>query len=104
MTAGQVVPKAQLVRGLGLWSSTAIVVGTMIGTGIFLKPSEIAREAGSVELALLAWIVGGALTLLGVLSYLELGTAMPEAGADYAYLAGASAPCGAFSSAGKARW
>jgi len=96
MTVGQVVPKGELVRGLGLSSSTAIVVGTMIGTGIFLKPSEVAREAGSVEWALVAWVVGGALTLLGALSYLELGTAMPEAGADYAYLSRGIGPAWGF--------
>ena len=55
----------ELVRGLGLWSATAIVVGTMIGTGIFLVPSEMARQAGSVNLVLAAWIVGGALSLFG---------------------------------------
>lgn len=82
-TTGQPV---ELVRGLNLTMATAIVVGTMIGTGIFLKPAEIAREAGSVEWALVAWVVGAFLTLLGALCYMELGTMMPAAGADYAYL------------------
>ena len=66
--------------------ATAIVVGTMIGTGIFLKPAEIARHTGSVEWSLIAWVVGAGLTLLGALCYMELGTMIPEAGADYAYL------------------
>lgn len=75
----------RLARTLGPWASTAIVIGTMIGTGIYLKPGEVAREAGSAAGALAAWAAGGALSLLGALVYLELSTAMPEAGADYAY-------------------
>lgn len=81
-----------LVRGLNLTMSTAIIVGTMVGTGIFLKPSEVARLAGTAELAVLAWIVGGLLNLLGALCYLELGTMMPHAGADYNYLKRAWGP------------
>ena len=76
----------ELVRALNLTMATAIVVGTMIGTGIFLKPAEIARYTGSVEWSLIAWVVGAALTLLGALCYMELGTMIPEAGSDYAYL------------------
>jgi APA family basic amino acid/polyamine antiporter len=78
--------RRDLARGLGLWSSTALVVGTMIGTGIYLKPAEIARQAGSFEWALFAWVAGALLTLLGAMMYLELGTMMPAAGADYEYL------------------
>jgi amino acid transporter len=84
--------RTELVRGLNLTMSTAIIVGTMVGTGIFLKPSEVARLAGSAELALLAWIVGGLLNLVGALCYLELGTMMPHAGADYNYLKRAWGP------------
>jgi APA family basic amino acid/polyamine antiporter len=75
-----------LVRGLGASASIAIVVGTMIGTGIFLKPSEMARDAGSVGIVYAAWIVGGVLSLFGALAYAELGAAIPEAGGEYAYL------------------
>jgi amino acid transporter len=64
----------------------AIVVGTMIGTGIFLKPSEMAREGQSVSVVFAAWIVGAVLSLFGALSYAELGAMMPEAGGEYAYL------------------
>ena len=85
-----------LVRGLNLTMSTAIIVGTMVGTGIFLKPAEVARLAGSAELAILAWIVGGALNLMGALCYLELGTMMPLAGADYNYLKRAWGPAVGF--------
>lgn len=81
-----------LVRGLNLTMSTAIIVGSMVGTGIFLKPSEVARLAGSPGLAIGAWIVGGLLNLLGALCYLEMGTMMPQAGADYHYLKRAWGP------------
>jgi amino acid transporter len=75
-----------LIRGLGTASAAAIVVGTMIGTGIFLKPSEMAREAGTVSMVFAAWIVGGVLSLFGALCYAELGTSFPEAGGEYVYL------------------
>jgi APA family basic amino acid/polyamine antiporter len=79
-------PRLELVRGLGSWASTAIVVGTMIGTGIFLKPAEMAREGRTVAVVFAAWIVGGILSLFGALSYAELGAAIPEAGGEYAYM------------------
>ena len=78
--------RLELVRGLGPWASAAIVVGTMIGTGIFLKPAEMAREGHSVSIVFAAWIVGAVLSIFGALSYAELGAAIPEAGGEYAYL------------------
>src|SRR5690348_1152819 len=81
-----------LVRDLGKWASIAIVVGTMIGTGIFLKPSEMASDAGSVGIVYAAWIVGGLLSLFGALAYAELGAAIPEAGGEYAYLSRSFGP------------
>jgi APA family basic amino acid/polyamine antiporter len=78
--------RLELVRGLGAWASAAIVVGTMIGTGIFLKPAEMAREGRSVSVVFAAWIVGAILSLFGALSFAELGAAIPEAGGEYAYL------------------
>ena len=75
-----------LVRALGPWATAAIVVGTMLGTGIFLKPSEMAAEGKSVGIVFAAWIVGGLLSLFGALSYAELGASIPEAGGEYAYL------------------
>jgi APA family basic amino acid/polyamine antiporter len=74
------------VRGLGGWAATAIVVGTMIGTGIFIVPASMARNTGSAGLVALVWIIAGALTLFGALSAAELGAALPEAGGTYAYL------------------
>ena len=74
------------MRGLGPWASAAIVVGTMIGTGIFLKPAEMAREGKSVSIVFAAWIAGAVLSIFGALSFAELGAAIPEAGGEYAYL------------------
>jgi len=78
--------RLELVRGLGPWASGAIVVGTMIGTGIFLKPAEMAREGRFVSVVFAAWVVGALLSIFGALSYAELGAAIPEAGGEYAYL------------------
>jgi APA family basic amino acid/polyamine antiporter len=78
--------RLELVRGLGAWASAAIVVGTMIGTGIFLKPAEMAREGRTVSVVFAAWIVGAILSLFGALSFAELGAMIPEAGGEYAYL------------------
>lgn len=75
-----------LERRLGPWSAASIVVGTMVGTGIFLLPGTMARDTQSVALVFLAWVLGAVLALFGALSYAELGAAIPEAGGDYAYL------------------
>jgi basic amino acid/polyamine antiporter, APA family len=88
--------RLELVRGLGPWASGAIVVGTMIGTGIFLKPAEMAREGHFVSVVFAAWMVGGLLSLFGALSFAELGAAIPEAGGEYAYLRRAFGPMWGF--------
>jgi basic amino acid/polyamine antiporter, APA family len=75
-----------LPREIGILGSTAIVVGTIIGSGIFLVPHNVAQQVGSVFSLYLVWIVGGALALAGALSLAELGAAMPEAGGIYVYL------------------
>lgn len=80
---------AGLPRVLGAGEAIAIVVGTVIGSGIFLIPSEMMRDTGSSLLVYLAWIVGGALSLFGAMTYAELGTMMPYAGGEYVYLRGA---------------
>jgi basic amino acid/polyamine antiporter, APA family len=75
-----------LIRGLGLWPATAIVIGDTIGTGIFLVTSDMARSVGSVTLVLAAWIIGGIIVLFGAFCYAELGAAFPKAGGPYVYL------------------
>ncbi|HXY25754.1 MAG TPA: amino acid permease [Candidatus Acidoferrum sp.] len=78
--------RLELVRGLGPAAAMAMVVGHIIGTGVFLVPSSMARATGSVGLVFLVWIVGGALSLFGALTVAELGAAMPHAGGAYVYL------------------
>src|SRR5512146_2910349 len=77
---------AGLVRGLGLLSATAIVIGDTIGTGVFLVTSDMARAVGSAALVFAAWIVGGLIVLFGAFCYAELGAAFPKAGGAYVYL------------------
>ncbi len=75
-----------LTRSLGLWQCVGIVVGTIIGTGVFLKTAVMAHQAGSVHWVLIAWAVAGALSTTGALTYAELGSMFPEAGGEYVYL------------------
>jgi basic amino acid/polyamine antiporter, APA family len=81
---------------LGVWTATAIVVGTIIGSGIFLVPHEIMRAVGSGSLVYAAWIAGGLLTLFGALTYAELGAMMPQAGGEYIFLRNAYGDLPAF--------
>jgi APA family basic amino acid/polyamine antiporter len=79
-------PRSDLIRGLGLWSAVAIVIGDTIGTGIFLVTSDMARAVGSATLVFTAWIIGGIIVLFGAFCYAELGAAFPKAGGPYVYL------------------
>jgi APA family basic amino acid/polyamine antiporter len=83
---GQQSEQPHLIRGLGLWSTTAIVIGDTIGTGVFLVSSEMARTVGSVWLVISAWVLGLLIVLLGAFCYAELGAAFPKAGGPYVYL------------------
>jgi APA family basic amino acid/polyamine antiporter len=76
----------KLVQSLGLFSSTAIVIGSMIGSGIYIVDADIARGTNSPALYLGAWLVTAVLTLIGALSYGELAAMMPRAGGQYVYL------------------
>ena len=76
----------ELVKGLGLTSATTLVMGSMIGSGIFIVSSEIAREVNSPALLIGAWLVTGFMTIVGALSYGELAAMMPRAGGQYVYL------------------
>jgi APA family basic amino acid/polyamine antiporter len=87
---------SELVRGLGVWSATAAVVGVVIGTSIFLVGSEVAHDTASAALSVAAWIVGGLLALCGALCLAELGAAMPRAGGMYAYLTRGLGPAWGF--------
>jgi APA family basic amino acid/polyamine antiporter len=87
---------ADLPRVLGASQAMAIVVGTIIGSGIFLVPREMMREVGSSSLVYLAWIIGGLLSLFGAMTYAELGAMLPYAGGEYVYLRGAYGDTPAF--------
>lgn len=76
----------EFVKGLGLFSATAIVMGSMIGSGIFIVPADMGRGVGSPALLILAWLVTAAMTIIGALSYGELAAMMPKAGGQYVYL------------------
>ena len=75
-----------LVQGMGLFSATAIVMGSMIGSGIFIVPADMSRTLGSPALLIAAWLVTAAMTIIGALSYGELAAMMPKAGGQYVYL------------------
>jgi basic amino acid/polyamine antiporter, APA family len=75
-----------LVRGLGFWGATSLVVGTIIGTGVFLKTAVMAQLGGSALWVLAAWIAAGVLSLAGAMTYAELGAMFPAAGGEYVYL------------------
>ncbi len=87
---------ADLPRVLGASQATAIVVGTIIGSGIFLVPREMMQDTGSSSLVYLAWIAGGLLSLFGAMTYAELGSMLPYAGGEYVYLRGAYGDTPAF--------
>jgi APA family basic amino acid/polyamine antiporter len=85
-----------LSRDLGISHASAIVVGTIIGSGIFLVPSEMMQAVGSARLVYLAWIVGGMLSVAGAITYAELGAMKPHAGGEYVYIRDAYGPMPAF--------
>lgn len=76
----------RLVRALGPWGAASLVVGTIIGTGVFLKTAVMAQLGGSALWVLIAWAVAGALSFFGALTYAELGGMFPAAGGEYVYL------------------
>ena len=72
------------------------MVGTIIGSGIFLVPAEMMQAAGSAKLVYLAWLVGGLLSFFGALTYAELGAMKPQAGGEYVYIRDGYGPLAAF--------
>src|SRR5690349_828210 len=86
----------KFVRGLGLLDSTMLVAGSMIGSGIFIVSSIIARQVGAPGWLLVVWVVTGVLTLMAALSYGELAAMMPKAGGQYVYLREAFSPLWGF--------
>ena len=87
---------AELKRELGPWAAASIVVGTVIGSGIFLVPRAMVQRVGTPEMVFAVWVFGGLLSLAGALSYAELAAAIPEAGGEYAFLREAYGPMWGF--------
>lgn len=83
-------------RRVGVFAGTMMVVGGIIGSGIFLNPAVVAERAGTAGLTMTAWLVGGAVAVLGAFIYAELGGRRPEAGGGYVYLRDAFGPLPAF--------
>ena len=94
--AKQPVDRPELSRDLGVSHASAVVVGTIIGSGIFLVPAEMMQAVGSAKLVYLAWLVGGLLSFFGALTYAELGAMKPQAGGEYVYVRDAYGPLGGF--------
>ena len=88
--------RPELARDLRLSHAGAVVVGTIIGSGIFLVPSEMMQAVGSARLVYLAWMVGGLLSFFGALTYAELGAMKPQAGGEYVYVRDAYGPLAGF--------
>ena len=75
-----------LPRRIGFWGGSAIMIGIIIGSGIFRTPTSIAQQFGSPAVILLLWVAGGLLSLAGAFTYAELGAMFPRSGGIYAFL------------------
>src|SRR5438552_8994468 len=89
-------PTPPLARSLGPFDATMIVMGGIIGAGIFVNPSVVARQVHTPTLVLGAWVIGGAIALIGAFVYAELASVRPNEGGQYAYLRDAYHPSVAF--------
>ena len=86
----------QYVRRLGVFDTTMVVIGGIIGAGIFLNPAIVAQRVHTSAFILTAWVVGGAVALIGALCFAELGARRPQAGGGYIYLTETFGPLAAF--------
>ena len=75
----------ELKKNLGLFNGVAMVVGLVVGSGIFVSPVGVLANSGSVGLSLIFWAIGGITAAIGSMCYVELGTSIPSSGGDYTY-------------------
>lgn len=80
------MPQPHLQKTIGLWSATTIVIGTIIGSTIFMKPATMAGQLGSPLLLIVVWLIAGFISIFGAMAFAELGTMFPETGGQYVYL------------------
>jgi APA family basic amino acid/polyamine antiporter len=95
-TTATTAADAQLVKGIGLWGATLLVIGSVIGSGIFLTTGGMVAELPSTTLVLTAWIAGGLLAMAGGLTYAEMGSMFPRSGGLYVFLSEAYGPVWGF--------
>src|SRR5262245_29598619 len=88
--------KPELPRSIGFWGASAVMVGIIIGSGIFKAPTSIAKELGQAGAILSLWLVGGVLSLFGAFTYAELATMYPQSGGVYVFLREGYGRCMAF--------
>jgi basic amino acid/polyamine antiporter, APA family len=95
-TSTTTVARPELARDLNVWHAASLVVGIIIGSGIFLVPKRMMEATGSVEMVLGAWIVGGLLSWFGALTFAELGASRPGSGGEYVYIRDGYGPAAGF--------
>src|SRR5688572_15633519 len=94
--AAPLIRPPDLPRKVGFWGAIAVMVGVVIGSGIFATPTTIARNLGSPTLILSLWVIGGIIALCGALTFAELAAMMPRTGGIYVFLREGLGPCPAF--------